>query len=260
MDKISPSYQMSLIKDVDRAIWEKYVSYKEVLMYISKWHEEVQEYSNIWENFQIIYKDEERKNIDVFSTLHSMDGELIIKIAIDLGIETPDFIPSIPTFRNEIKSSYQTASSTFEKAFSCIETDPSTAIGLANSALESIIKEILKDKRIRTKWNSNDTLYKLVQELLKEFSLFPKSDMPQEIKNISSSLLNIGQSIEKLRSEKTEFHGKTKDEYIITDSIYVYLCINAICSVGLFFLSYYKNKFPKLIIENCFNSVDDLPF
>jgi len=56
-------------------------------------------------------------------------------------LETPDFIPCIPTFRNEIKSDYKTASATFEKAFRQIEEHPDIAIGLANSSLESIIKK-----------------------------------------------------------------------------------------------------------------------
>ena len=67
-----------------------------------------------------------------------------LKVAIDMGIETPDYIPSIPTFRNKIKENYKNASETFEKAFREVEKDPSLAIGLANSVLESIIKDILR--------------------------------------------------------------------------------------------------------------------
>ena len=106
---------------------------------------------------------------------------MLLIIAIDLGIETPDFIPSIPVFRNEIKSSYKTASQTFEKAFKCIETDPDTAVGLVNSALESIIKEILKDNRVSIAWKENDTLYTLTQKILKEFK-FSSEGNPIEIK------------------------------------------------------------------------------
>lgn len=51
------------------------------------------------------------------STLHTIDGETLIKIAIDLGLETSDFMPSIPLFKNELNSSYENASLTFEKAF-----------------------------------------------------------------------------------------------------------------------------------------------
>ena len=79
-----------------------------------------------------------------------MKGSDLLRIAIDLGVDTPDFIPSIPAFKNEMKSSYKTAYDTFAKAFKQVEEDPNTAIGLANSALESIIKEILKDARMHS--------------------------------------------------------------------------------------------------------------
>lgn len=106
-------------------------------MYISKWYEGDQ-WNNNWENFHIYQKD--NGEIDLLSTLHSMTGSDILKVAIDMGVDTPDFIPSIPTFKNELKSGFKTAYDTFTKAFKQIEIDPSLAIGLANSALESIIK------------------------------------------------------------------------------------------------------------------------
>lgn len=54
-------------------------------------------------------------------TLHQIDGETLLKIAIDLGLDTPDFIPSIPMFKNELKSSFETAAQTFEKAYCNVE-------------------------------------------------------------------------------------------------------------------------------------------
>ena len=163
MDSISPKYQMSLVRKICHAIWTEYSSYADVLFYIQKWHEQVDKLYTIWENFSIKFKDNTKDSanpkIDLLATLHSMDGDLLLKIAIDLGIETPDFIPSIPIFRNEVKSHYKTASQTFEKAFKCIESDPDTAVGLVNSALESIIKEILKDERISVSYSETDTSY-----------------------------------------------------------------------------------------------------
>lgn len=70
----------------------------------------------------------------------------MLKIAIDVGVETPDLIPSIPVFRNEIKAEFESASAAFEKAFKQIEEHPDIAIGLANSVLESIIKAVLNDE------------------------------------------------------------------------------------------------------------------
>jgi len=257
-DLISPKYQMQLVKDVDKAIWDEYRTYKEVKYYISKWHISNADWNNQWENFTISYKDKDYKEIDLLQTLHDMQGDDLLKVAIDLGVDTPDFIPSIPTFKNELKSDYKTAYDTFTKAYKQIEVDPSLAVGLANSALESIIKEILKDERISAKITGGETLYRLTMMILKEFSLID-SESPKEIKTIGSSLLAINQSIEKLRSEKTQFHGKTDDDKLIDDPLYTYFIINTVATVGLFLNSYYKNKLPKFQSRSVVEE-DDLPF
>lgn len=260
-DLISPKYQMKLVKSVSEAIWLEFPTYEQVRYYIDKWHEDNYEPNgfndNYWENFRVIEKD--NKKIDLLATLSSMDGTTLLKIAIDLGVDTPDFIPSIPTFKNELKSEYKTAYDTFSKAYKQIETDPSLAVGLANSALESIIKEILKDDRISNKISGGETLYKLTTIILKEFNL-TNDEHPKEIKTIASSLLAINQTIEKLRSEKTDFHGKTNDDYLINDTLYTYFIINSVATVGLFLNSYYKTKFPKPQPTQVVQEIDDLPF
>lgn len=262
---ISPKYQMSLIKQIEESAFDEFKQYKRVEAYIKKW-QIVEEYdyrtNDAIMNFYIRYK-QTSTDIDLFSTLSQIDGELLLKIAIDLGVETPDFIPSIPTFRNEIKSSYPTASATFEKAFKDIEEHPDVAIGLANSALESIIKEILKHDVIKNKIQTNKTLYDQTVAILKEFSLFPNADMPKEIRTIGSSLLNINQNIEILRSEKTTFHGKTQEDYLINDSIYTYFVVNSLATVGLFLMSFYNKKILKNIEEEIsinFDDSEEIPF
>jgi len=256
---ISPKYQMKLLKSVSEAIWAEFSSYEQVRFYIEKWHQNNYDPDgfddNYQENFRIVERDS--KKIDLSATLNSMDGTTLLKVAIDLGIDTPDFIPSIPTFRNVLKCEYKTAYDTFTKAYKQIETDPSLAIGLANSSLESIIKEILKDERISSKTNGGETLYKLTSIILKEFNL-SNDEHPKEIKTISSSLLAINQSVEKLRSEKTNFHGKTTEDYLINDSIYTYFIINSVSTVGLFLNSYYKTKFPRP--KQVIDEISDLPF
>lgn len=254
--EVSPKYQMRLVKSVEQAIWDTYESYKNAKFYIDKWHEE--DYQNDWENFERRFKESSR-NIDLSATLHGINGELLLKIAIDMGVETPDFIPSIPTFKNELKENYSTAFSAFQKSFKQIEEHPDIAIGLANSTLESIIKEILKDENTNTVYDKKKTLYNLTEDILKEFHLFPSSDMPVEIRNIGSSLLKLNQNIEKLRSDKTQSHGKTSGDYLITEPMYAYFVINSISTVGLFLTSFYKEKFSKLIGIND-DDPDDLPF
>lgn len=233
---ISPKYRMKLTEEVAKAIWKEYSSYENVNYYIEKWYDS----GNNWESFFIAKKG--NGSIDLNRTLHSMEGETLMKIAIDLGVDTPDFIPSIPTFKNALKADYKTAYDTFTKAYKQIEEDPSTAIGLANSALESIIKEILKDDRISSKVKGSETLYKLSSIILKEFNLL--TEHPSEIKKIGNSLLNINQAIEKIRSEKTYFHGKTDEDYLIEDKIYAHFIINSVTTVGLFLNAFYKNKYP----------------
>lgn len=237
---------MKLIPEVEDALLNTFKSYEQVEVYLYKWYKVIQ---NSDKEFRII-NGYNSNTIDLTATLHRMDKEILLKIAIELGVETPDFIPSIPTFRNEIKVDYISASAVFENAFKKVESEPNFAIGLANSALESIIKEILKDERISSKIEMNKTLYDLASEILKVFHLFPNSDMLDEIKRIGSSLLNISKQIEKLRSDKTDFHGKRSIDYKIEDPIYAYFVVNCVTTVGLFLNSYFKKEFPKPVCDD----------
>lgn len=255
---------MKLIEEVETALWDEFPTskYVNVRHYVEKWQSVVFEdqYQREY-NFDIVNQPNST-NIDLKSTLHKIDGETLLKIAIDLSVDTPDFIPSIPTFKNALKSDYKTAYDTFVKAYKQIETDPSLAIGLANSALESIIKEILKDDRINSKIKGNDTLYKLTEAILKEFALYPNSNIPEEIKTIGSSLLASCQSIESIRSKKTNFHGKTNEDIVITEPLYAYFIVNVISTIGTFLISFYKMQFQKEEIkqETAITEDDNLPF
>lgn len=257
---ISPKYQMDIVQKISTCLFEQFRSYENVETYLSKWRQEERGWNNFWENFQFYYRDEAKKKIDAAKTLHNIDGETLLKIAIDLGIETPDYIPSIPTFKNELKSSYETASLTFEKAFRNVEIDPSLAIGLANSALESIIKEILKDSRINVTWSEKETLTKLIGNICKAFGLQSNGNFPKEIKTLASSLINAGKAIEDLRSDKTEFHGKTDGDLMIEDAVYAYFVVNATTTVGLFLLNFYKSNYPPVNNMPMAISDDGLPF
>ncbi len=261
---ISPKYQMKLVSDVENALWDYFETskYYNVEKHIEKWQIYEDRTTDTGFNLgwspQFEITKQVNGKIDLKSTLHNIDGETLLKIAIDLGVDTPDFIPSIPEFKNALKTNYSTAYDTFVRAYKQIETDPSTVIGLANSALESIIKEILKDERISSNIKGSETLYKLTGIILKEFNLVNK-DNPKEIKTIGSSLLAINQAVETLRSDKTYFHGKTDDDYLINDSLYTYFIVNTVTTVELFLNSFYKNKFPAPVIVKEDDN-DELPF
>lgn len=178
----------------------------------------------------------------------------LLKVAIDMGIETPDYIPSIPTFRNKIKENYKNASETFEKAFRDVEKDPSLAIGLANSVLESIVKDVLRANQVQD-YSERDTLTELVRKCFKHFRM-NDSSLPSEIKSIANSILNAAKSIEDIRRDKTSFHGKSSEYEVISQPEYAYFVINAVTTIGLFFLKYHPKQ-KQAIIQN-FD--DDLPF
>jgi len=244
-DLISPKYKMTLIDNINTKIWELYESYKKVEFYIEKWISYVSVDWSFEEEATFTIKRDSKNNIDLLATLNKIGSETLLKIAMDLEIETPDFIPAIPTFKNEIKSEYLNASNTFQKAFKEIEEHPDLAIGLANSTLESIIKEILKDNIFDKKVSefNSKTLYELTNQILKELSLFPQSDMPNEIKTIGSSMLSMNKNIEQLRSNKSRFHGKLEEDILINESIYAYFIVNSVTTIGLFLISFYKTKF-----------------
>lgn len=260
MDKVSPSYQMKLVQSINDRLFELYRSYNEVEHYLRKWYE-CDDYGN-WENFHFATKKtkENQTKVDALATLHSMNGELLLRMAIDLGIETPDFIPSIPTFKNELKSSYETASQTFEKAYNNVEADPDLAIALSYSALESICKEIINDPRVNISYDRSMTLPKLINAICKGFGFVDKN-LPVELKTIGSSLINIAKAIEDIRSDKTKAHGKTDNDYRVQDSLYTKFVVNSVSSVGLFLLNFYKEKYPAQIVQtNNWMDSDELPF
>lgn len=241
---------MSLAEKVNEVLWNEYSSYDRVLDYIEQWHET----EDYWENFSIEFKDKDGKQISLYSTLCNMPGELLLKVAIDMGIETPDYIPSIPTFRNKIKENYKNASETFEKAFRDVEKDPSLAIGLANSVLESILKDILRANQA-SDYSEHDTLTKLVKKCFTQFGI-NDSSLPSEIKSIANSILNAAKSIEDIRSDKTSLHGKSSECEVMSQPEYAYFVINAVTTIGLFFLKYH----PKQKQANIKNFDEDLPF
>lgn len=262
--EISPVYRMELLEQVEGAIWTKYNSYKKVEQYIQLNQVEIDRWGTT--DFEIEYFTEGNNEgrINLSGTLLSIAYEMpdkLLKMAIDLGIETPDFIPSIPTFRNKLKADYKNASISFEKSFQNIEKDPAESVGHANSVLESIIKEILSDDRFSHIQSSNATSGKLVNQILKEFQLNPGSpDLPEEMKAIGSSLTSISKAIEDLRSDKTLSHGQPADKYLIDQPLYAYFVVNACATIGLFLIDFYETKFPRSPKGFPEISDEDLPF
>lgn len=239
---VSPKFQMHLINSILLAFSKEYNDLKDIQYYLEKFQTSYRtRRGRLMKNFQILKTNSE---LDIRETLNRITAVDLLRIAIDLGIETPNFIPCVPIFRNELKVNFQSAHNAFEKAFKDVVEKPDIAIGLANSALESIIKEILKEDKFASDSGSKKTLYPLAQEIVKRFYK-NDTEYPEEAKKIGTSLLAICQSIEDLRSTKTNFHGTHTGAYIVSDSLYAYFIVNSVATVGLFLLSYYKTKYPK---------------
>ena len=243
MEDISPKFQMQLVIKVYNRLYDLYKNIDSVELYIKKWYRE-DKYRN--ENFHIFSEGTfGRSRIDLKKTLGRMSFDMLLKIAIDIDIETPNFIPAIPIYRNELKANYTNARQIFESALKKVELEPDVAVGLANSALESVIKEILTDDRFSGCSNEKDTLSKQIENICKAFNIEPNNTIPKEIRDIASGLMKVSKSIEDIRSTKSSFHGKTNNDYIISESNMAYFIVNATTTVGLFLLSYYKENFPK---------------
>ena len=208
---------------------------------MSRWQQYAKDNTSGVEYFSIQYK--EKGDIDSMATLIGIDGKTLIRIAIDLDIHTPDFIPCVPTFRNEMKEEYSTTYDVFNKACKQVYEDASMAISLANSTLESLIKQILQDERVDVKWDEKYTLKKLVEAICKAF-IAKDNDAPLEIKSLCSSLTGACDAIESIRNRKTIAHGKTDNDYIVSDPLYAVFIVNSVATIGQFLYSYYKTKYP----------------
>jgi hypothetical protein len=261
--KASPRQVMNIIYLTEKKIWKNYRSYDKVLAYINRWQEQIWDVNNTgWNgydgfNFEIIYKDQKNKEINLIQTLNNMDDDTLFRVAVDMGVQIPNIIYAVPKIIDIAADNYKDIHTVLENAFKKVSEDPSHSIALANSALETIIKRILED--INPNYNRKDTLYKLAQTILKEFKITHNEKEITDIRNIGSGLLTTAQSIENLRSNHTkEAHGKLEDDYIIDDPLYAYFIINAVSSVGLFLLNFYEQKYSKK--EEIPSECDDVPF
>lgn len=249
-NSISPKYMMELIPGVEQTLWELFPNskYQNVRRYIEKWHEEYETYNN-WneetENFHIYFRDDANKEIDLAETLHKMSNDIVIKIAIDLGIDTPGFLPVVPQFKNILKDENQSAYQNFDRATKDVYENPDLAVNLASSTLEGVIKTILSDDSFATRSTDigNKSLTKLVAALIAEFGFNDKTKCPQELITIAGQLRGIGATIDDLRSDKSTAHGKAHYEYVIDDPLWAAFIVNTSASLGMFLWEYYTKKY-----------------
>lgn len=251
---ISPAFVTDLKMKLGQKIWEKYQSYKNVRLFLVSsvieggWNEP--------DSFQIFYQDEKQNQVDVEKTVLFMSPYETVKMAIDLGIDTPGFLPAIPKFKNVLKDRNQTAYQNFDRAIKNVYENPDQAVSLASSTLEGIIKTILADDHFSEIKSKNLPLTKLVATIVKELDINKTANCPPEIATIASQLRGLGQSIDDLRSDKTSAHGKAHDDYVIDDPLWASFVVNASATLGLFLWEYYEKKYkpakkkPDIVIDD----------
>jgi len=252
---------MQLIPKVEKQLWDLFDTskYQNVRRYIKKWHVDWYDFNEDRENFHIYYKDEGSKEIDLTETLHNMPAETVLKIAIDLGIDTPNFLPAISKFKNVLKERNKNAYQDFERASKNVYDEPDLSVALASSALDGIIKTILNHEVFKADEKINNAaLTKQVGLIVKKLGLTEKT-APQEIITLASNIRSLGSTIDDIRSSKTAAHGKLEEEYKVDDPLWASFVVNACATLGLFLWEYFEKKYkPFVKLET--NDLSEIPF
>ena len=244
---------MELVSKIENTLWEMFdrAKYQNVRIYIEKFQELENHGFDSYYNFNILFING-TQNIDLTETLHKMSNDLIIRIATDLGIDTPDFFPVVYQFKNLLKENNQNAYQNFERAIKSVREEPDLAVSLASSTLEGIIKTILNHHSVNGQLGTvkNDSLTKLMSAIVKRFDFDNQTKCPPELITIASQLRGLGASIDQLRSDKSASHGKDSHEYVVNDPLWAAFIVNVSATLGLFLWNYFELKFkPKVEVD-----------
>lgn len=230
-DGISPLYMQQLKDRVEEALWSLFEKskYRQVGEYIERWHKDD---GNFWENFCIYTKDD---HIDLSSTLTGMPNDILIKIAADIGVDTPGLLPCIPVMKNILNQNNTNAYTNFERAVKNVYDHPDQSVALAASTLEGLFKTILGSScgaapSISTK---NASLSDLTNKVVKELIGACDAGTPVEIKTLASQLRSLGSTIDNLRSDKSVAHGKADGEYVVDDPLWAETVVNVTAALGI---------------------------
>lgn len=248
---VSPKYILDLIEQVEPAIWKAFPTskYKNVENYMKRWQNgKEDDFGNIYDgNFDIYYKD--NQHIDLDKTMHNMPDEYILGIATELGIETPGFLPIMPQkFKNILKDNNRTAYQNFERAIKNTYENPDESVLLATTVLDSLIKTILNNDKIKDKIDfkirKNGSLTEQANAIIKVFKKeSSSSDCPKEIFTLTNNLSTLCKTLDDLRSDKTPAHGSLEEDYIVNDPLWAILVINTTVTLGIFIWDFFNKKY-----------------
>lgn len=234
---ISPLYMQRLKGKVENALWNLFEGskYRQVEEYVRRWHDDD---GNFWENFCIFEKD---GHIDLSRTLAGMPNDILIKIAADIGVETPGLLPCIPVMKNILNQNNTNAYMNFNRAVKDVYDRPDQSVALAASTLEGLFKTILQNANpsIQVK---NLSLSDLTNKVVKELISDCDASAPQEIKTLASRLRGLGRTIDDLRSDKSTAHGKADGDYVVDDSLWAETVVNTTATLGLLLWRLYERS------------------
>lgn len=225
---LSPLYMQRLKNRVEKKLWDTFEEskYRQVGEYVARWHEDD---GNFWENFTIFERDD---HIDLSRTLAAVPNEILVRMAADLGVDTPGLLPCIPVMKNVLRESNQSALSNFERAVKEVYEHPDQSVALAASTLEGLFKAILEESQQGAP-SKNDSLSKLTGKVVKQLVKTCDPSAPEEIRTLSSQIRGLGNTIDDLRSDKSTAHGKAPGEYIVDDELWAETVVNVTATLGI---------------------------
>lgn len=256
---ISPLYMQRLKGRVENALWNLFAGskYRQVEEYVRRWHDDG---GSIWENFCIFEKD---GRIDLSRTLAGMPNDILIKMAADIGVETPGLLPSIPVMKNILNQNNTNVYMNFERAVKDVYEHPDRSVALAASTLEGVFKTILQnsDPDIQAK---NPSLSELTVKAVKQLIGECDASAPREIRTLASQLRGLGSTIDDLRSDKSTAHGKAAGDYVIDDELWAEAVVNATATLGLLLWRLHERSCAEAKVTSTDQSIptydDDIPF
>lgn len=221
---------------VEEAFWNLFdkSKYKQIEEYLNRWHIE----DGSYENFHIYHQDD---HIDLSLTLSEIPNDILIRIAADIGVETPGILPCIPTMKNILNHNNTNAYTNFERAIKNVYDNPDQSVALAASTLEGIFKTIITNLDTEDD-KKNPSLSELTDKVVKRLVNSYDPEAPQEIKTLAGSLRTLGKTIDNLRSDKSTAHGKADGEYVVDDELWAETVVNTTATLGILLWRLFERK------------------
>ena len=181
------------------------------------------------------------KRLYVKDILTPVDESTLIDVAKDLDLPIPE-VADHParSLADYLKvSGAATCREDFGRALDAISSDPSSAVGLACTTMESICKAILDG--LGVPFPSDESLQSLMKEVSKRLNLSADGHADADIKRVLGGLSNVAGGLAVLRTKYSTFHGKGSRQYRL-GTRHARLAVNSLAAAGQFLLETYAEQ------------------